>query len=100
MSPRNDTRIDTNCSLPPETVREHSERLARIETKLDQVLDNMDVLFKKAQTNADNISANSHRLTVLETQKGTAIAIVTAIGSGLIAILGLLLSVFDKIQHK
>ncbi len=94
MSPRN----DTNCNLGPETVRDHSDRLVRIETKLDTLLGNMDVLFRKAETNAENIQKNSHAITVLQTEKTTAVALITAVGSALITIAGLLWSIFER--HK
>ena len=94
MSPRN----DTNCNLAPDTVRDHSDRLVRIETKLDTLLGNMNVLFDKAEKNAENIQKNTHAITVLQTEKTTAVALVTAIGSALLTVAGLLWSIFER--HK
>lgn len=91
---------ETQCNLPTKTVMEHSDRLVRIETKLDTLSDNIERLFQKMDRQRETSESNSSRLTKLETEKSTAISIVIAVGSALTALASVAWTVIERLHDK
>lgn len=88
------------CTLPASVQRDHADRLTRIETKIDQILQNQELLFEKDKEKRTVIGELSDRVLVIETEKKTMTSLLMAIGAAIISIAGFALSCYETLHKK
>jgi hypothetical protein len=73
----------TSCGVSPDVAREHGDALATLTVKMEHINTSLEEIKKMLKEGGEEFKSLNNRLTVLETQKGTAIAVLSGIGSGI-----------------
>jgi hypothetical protein len=71
------------CGVPPDVAREHGETLVFLRTTMGHIVEKLDSIEKKLDDGTIQFKEHNNRLTVLETEKKTGIAMALAVGGAL-----------------
>ena len=75
------------CGAPVEVVAEHTKTLEYLKNEMGHVVKTLERIDKKLEDGNANFDDHATRLTKLETEKGTAVAVVTSVGAALWSVL-------------